>query len=260
MNNSGGSPLVGSTKYYGSGWKTFGSGTTSTSMELLPANIKFRVGYGGLSNEKWQNTNAGNTSVLFATRLVRVEAHTGAPSPAGTFTWKYYGSGWNTTWTGSLPSTGYSYWYLNREILPGNVKYRVETPCGSAEAWSTANVVSLYPCGFSKNSDNNGVSVEGMATGIVETEVINSNVYPNPFTDMATFSFELEETTNVKIVIFDMTGKIIKTVANGEFSQGTNKVQWNGNTDSDAPAAAGVYYYRIEAGNSITTNRIILSR
>jgi flagellar hook assembly protein FlgD len=89
---------------------------------------------------------------------------------------------------------------------------------------------------------------------------VKLGVYPNPFTDMATFSFELEETSVVKIVIYDLAGKVVKTVANGEFAQGANQVQWNGTNDGDAPVSAGVYFYRIEAGNSLITNRIVLTR
>ena len=37
------------------GWKTFGDGTTTTTMELLPLKYKFRVSYGGASQDKYQH-------------------------------------------------------------------------------------------------------------------------------------------------------------------------------------------------------------
>ena len=42
-------------KYYASGWKTFGSGATTTSMELLPNSYPFKVYYDGTSKQKSQN-------------------------------------------------------------------------------------------------------------------------------------------------------------------------------------------------------------
>ena len=48
------SELAGQTMYYASGWKQFGSGTSTTIMELLPVNHKFRITYGGARQEKWQ--------------------------------------------------------------------------------------------------------------------------------------------------------------------------------------------------------------
>ncbi|MCD6520105.1 MAG: hypothetical protein J7M05_09315, partial [Anaerolineae bacterium] len=68
------------------GWKTFGSGTTTTAMELLPIKYNFRVSYGGAYIEKWQNVGS-NATVVFQTAQVH--------SDSGACT-QYYAGGWRS--------------------------------------------------------------------------------------------------------------------------------------------------------------------
>lgn len=100
-NSTGTSELNGGTLYYASGWNTFGGGTSTTSMELLPVNYKFRVTYGGASQEKWQNVS-GNQLVEFQTGQVH--------STSATAT-SYYASGWKT-------------FVQDMELLPVSYKFR----------------------------------------------------------------------------------------------------------------------------------------
>ena len=128
VESDGSTSIAGATtKYYGSGWKTFGSGSTSTSMELLPGNIKFRVEHAGLSNEKWQNVG-NDPNVVFQTVLVNFDLieSDGITSIAGATT-KYYGSGWKTFGSGSTSTS--------MELLPNNIKFRVEHGGLSNEKW-----------------------------------------------------------------------------------------------------------------------------
>ena len=139
------------------------------------------------------------------------------------------------------------------------MNYRVITSYRLTEMHAIVDEVNLSPCGSFK-TEGGSISVGGGEAVVEDKPAVKTNVYPNPFSETATFTFELKETSVVKIVVYDLSGKVIKIVANGEFSQGANQVPWNGHTNSDAPAAAGVYFYRIEAGNDVSTNRIILTR
>jgi hypothetical protein len=62
--DSGGGELAGTAKYSAGGWQQFGSGTTTTTMELLPNNIRFRIEFGGAAKEKYQDV-ASDPNVLF---------------------------------------------------------------------------------------------------------------------------------------------------------------------------------------------------
>ena len=56
--SDGTTELNGTAQYYAGGWNTFGDGSTSTSMELLPTNYTFRVSYGGASIQKKQDVSS----------------------------------------------------------------------------------------------------------------------------------------------------------------------------------------------------------
>ena len=70
----------------------------------------------------------------------------------------------------------------------------------------------------------------------------------------------MDETTDVSLVIYDLSGKIIKTLADREFESGTNQVRWDGTNNFGNPVANGVYFYRLKAGDYMKTNRIVLAR
>jgi hypothetical protein len=84
--DSTGAELAGTPSYYASGWNSFGGGTTTTSMELLPTNYTFRVSYGGASVQKKQDVSS-DPNVVFQTVAVH--------SDSGTAT-QYYAGGWQT--------------------------------------------------------------------------------------------------------------------------------------------------------------------
>jgi hypothetical protein len=104
--------LSGGAQYYASGWHTFGSGTTTTTMELLPLTYNFVVTYAGASQQKSQNV-ATNPLVTFQTTLVTMKllAHDGATVLSGgaqyyaSSAWHTFGSGTTTTTMQLLPLT-----------------------------------------------------------------------------------------------------------------------------------------------------------
>ena len=65
--SDGTTELTGTAEYYASGWNTFGSGSTTTSMELLPTNYTFRVSYGGASVQVKQDVSS-DPNVVFQTQ------------------------------------------------------------------------------------------------------------------------------------------------------------------------------------------------
>ena len=72
--SSAGLPLKGGASFYAGGWKTFGDGETSETVELLPVSYTFKVDYQGASIQKAQNV-ADNAKVVFSTKLVTVNLY-----------------------------------------------------------------------------------------------------------------------------------------------------------------------------------------
>ncbi|MBE2256764.1 MAG: T9SS type A sorting domain-containing protein [Ignavibacteria bacterium] len=81
---------------------------------------------------------------------------------------------------------------------------------------------------------------------------LNEN-YPNPFNPVTNISFNIPLASNVSLKVFDITGKEVSVLVNEFKIPGTYSIQF------DASAlSSGVYFYRLTAGNYISTKRMLL--
>jgi hypothetical protein len=77
--------------------------------------------------------------------------------------------------------------------------------------------------------------------------------YPNPFNASTTIEFELSQQENVSISVYDLLGRQITTIANGEYSAGSHSVTWQADDIS-----SGIYFYHLDAGDRTETRRMVL--
>ena len=82
--------------------------------------------------------------------------------------------------------------------------------------------------------------------------------YPNPFNPITSLRYDLPEDGLVNITIYDMMGKIVKTLVNSSQTTGYKSVQWNATNDRNEPVSAGLYLYTIEAGEFRKTKKMVL--
>jgi hypothetical protein len=82
--------------------------------------------------------------------------------------------------------------------------------------------------------------------------------YPNPFNPITTLRYYLTEDLNVKITIYDIMGKVVKTLINSSQNAGYKSSQWNATNDAGQPVSAGVYLYTMEAGHFRQTKKMVL--
>jgi len=109
------------------------------------------------------------------------------------------------------------------------------------------------------------LSSDGISTSISNDRVIlptdfelHSN-YPNPFNPSTSFSFTLPLDKRVSVKIYDMNGRLIRTLINNEFyAQGTHSVTWNSLSDAGAQVASGQYIYTLEWGQFHHAKRMVL--
>jgi beta-glucanase (GH16 family) len=85
--------------------------------------------------------------------------------------------------------------------------------------------------------------------------------HPNPFNPMTTISYELPGPGTVNLSIYDVTGKRIKRLVDGEAVEaGRHEVVWNGSNDTGRVVAAGVYLCRLDVGGRSETRRMTLMK
>ena len=82
---------------------------------------------------------------------------------------------------------------------------------------------------------------------------------PNPFNPSTTIMYELPFTGPVQLTIYDVLGRVIRCLRDGEIEQrGRHEATWNGKDDTERAVAAGVYIYRLKAGVNSASRRLIL--
>lgn len=81
--------------------------------------------------------------------------------------------------------------------------------------------------------------------------------YPNPFNSSTSIDFQLPEASKVELAIYDVTGSKIADLVDGTFGAGKHRVTWDGKDSYGNPVSSGVYFYKIDTGNDIQTNKMV---
>ena len=100
------------------------------------------------------------------------------------------------------------------------------------------------------NNDN----IESIVTKKIE---LNQN-YPNPFNPITLINYELTYDGLVNITIYDMMGRIVKTLVDNSQTAGYKSVQWNATNNRNKPVSAGLYLYTIQVGETRQTKKMVL--
>ena len=82
--------------------------------------------------------------------------------------------------------------------------------------------------------------------------------YPNPFNPITTLRYDLPEQATVNIIIYDLLGRQVKSLINQTQDAGNKSVIWNATNDFGKPVSAGVYLYKIHAGEFVQTKKMVL--
>ncbi len=84
--------------------------------------------------------------------------------------------------------------------------------------------------------------------------------YPNPSSGAMTIAFDLADPSEVRLAVYDVMGRKVATLIEQSMQSGIHEVRWDGRTSNGQPVASGVYFYRLEAGPQVRTERITIVR
>ncbi len=83
--------------------------------------------------------------------------------------------------------------------------------------------------------------------------------YPNPFNPKTTLRFSLAERTQVELAIYSVTGRRVRTLADGSMMEaGVHELEWDGRNERGERASTGVYFARMKAGSESFTRKMVL--
>ena len=84
--------------------------------------------------------------------------------------------------------------------------------------------------------------------------------YPNPFNPSTMIRFSLAESGPVTLRIYDVSGRLVRTLVENTIPQGIHEVRWDGTNLRGDAAASGVYFCRLVTAGFTNSRRIVLLR
>lgn len=92
----------------------------------------------------------------------------------------------------------------------------------------------------------------------VPNDFVLAQNYPNPFNPETIISYTLPQAENVTLAVYDVLGNEITTLVNEHQTSGQHQVSWNGKDADGVNVASGIYVYRVTAGNSVQSHKMLL--
>jgi hypothetical protein len=84
--------------------------------------------------------------------------------------------------------------------------------------------------------------------------------HPNPFNPSTTISFDLPAMAKVSLKVYDVAGRLIRTLTDREWDAGRHSIAWDGHNESGSSVASGIYFYRLESKDFSGTKKMVLLR
>ena len=94
--------------------------------------------------------------------------------------------------------------------------------------------------------------------GLLSTGAAMRQNFPNPFNPLTRIEFSLVRQGNIDISVFDIAGRRVATLFQGQMDEGEHFVTWNGKTSTGSPAAAGQYSCVLKTAEGQVSRSMVL--
>ncbi len=166
-------------------------------------------------------------------------------------------AGWGEFWSRDIPlkfpnatSFDWQQFYVDVPVQDGAVSLSVRMhPLGRFRGTVYFDQLEIR---------KNGVTDVQNNSGTIPSEFTMSQNYPNPFNPSTVITYALPKSSSVKLTIYDMLGREVKTLVNSEQNAGTYNVQWNGDNNNGSKVSSGTYIYLIKTGEYQQAKKMIL--
>ena len=123
-------------------------------------------------------------------------------------------------------------------------------PAGSALLYTVAAV----------RPDGSEVRSAAVAVSVAAVRLVLAQNRPNPFNPATEVDFVLDRDAAVSLRVYDLAGRLVRTLVDEVRSAGPHTASWDGRSDAGRSAASGTYVYRLDAGSSVLMKRMTLLR
>ena len=183
---------------------------------------------------------------------------------------------WYSPNTGATNESGFTglpggahYYYGNCRHMGYNGSFWSSTEYGSNDAWHRGLDHDYSEISRRDYSKDSGFSVRCVRDDTEIVTILNQNLtipqsfalhqnYPNPFNPITTLRYDLPEDAMVNIIIYDMLSRQVKTLISQTQDAGYRSIIWDATNDYGKLVSAGIYLYQIQAGEYISTKKMVL--
>jgi hypothetical protein len=152
---------------------------------------------------------------------------------------------------------------------------KVYTPHDNTDGWGRAEV-ALFPDTYTilvtppagsamelVTSRGVGIQSDATATFALKVPVHNSLLrpnYPNPFNAATTIPYDVAAAGQTSVKVYNVLGQLITVLESGFHAPDRYNTTWNGTDRNGRSVASGVYFYRLETPQGMTTRRMVVVR
>ncbi|MEO0127999.1 MAG: FlgD immunoglobulin-like domain containing protein [candidate division WOR-3 bacterium] len=140
----------------------------------------------------------------------------------------------------AIPRDSVSYWYWTE---PSNYGWHTWYPYDFM-----MRVTTDYAPGI---SDNKKTSAE---------KFMLYHPFPNPFTNKVRILFYSPEQREIKLNVYDATGRLVRSLINGKIENGRHLIIWNGKDNENREVSSGIYFIKADYANKVYTEKVILMK
>lgn len=210
--------------------------------------IQMLTDLGGMTNDRsvvyFENTNSWNSyqNTYGSDREMLIKAQV------------YYADDPNNSWLSVNPVSG---------SIGANETQNIQVNFDATEldyGTYTAKLFVNYNAGSSDTID-----VSFSLPNLGQDEIVPNSIalhqnYPNPFNPSTSINFTIENLTNPKtsLQVFDLGGRLVKTLVNESLSPGYHTIIWDATNHDGKNVSAGIYYYTLEIGEFKESRKMTL--
>ena len=142
---------------------------------------------------------------------------------------------------------------LTSSALPAD-SHSFTTTSGNNETDARYMLTAMHPYGVTSEPGETAIT----ATGALRLALYPA--HPNPAHGSTTIGFSLPRESNVRLRVYDVAGRLVRTLVDGRVGSGEGIKIWDGRHEGGGQAAGGVYFYRLETDAQTLTRKMILVR
>ena len=216
--------------------------TTQRVTKLTEGIVVFKFNYKGW-NEKFDNKN--NIGVIDRSLL----------TPIDTIFSLKVDSTISVDVSSAIDSIGEVSFALSTMDNTDNVSFYSKEKIRLDERGDAVNHKKVWP---NLSFDQNKLAIHDELPKGVPTDFALHDNYPNPFNPTTTLRFDLPEISDVRLTIYNVLGKRVKSFKMQNTPAGYHSIRWDATNDFGSPVSAGVYLYQLQAKDFVKTKKMIL--